>query len=80
MKGYIMNYKNRYQKACYALEWLRANHKTHREAAERFDIRNKNLIANVASLKKVRPDLYELVKEGNLAYNNAYARYRREVK
>jgi len=74
-----MTYKNRYQKAAYALEWATNNNETHKEAALRFGVHRKQLISNVSSLKHKRPDLYQRVYEGTMSYDFAYRTYRSEV-
>jgi len=75
-----MKEKNRYQVAIDALEWrdIVPGGATHREAAEKFNLKNKMLINNVAHLRRVRPDLYEDVKAGIKSYNFAYHVYMAE--
>ncbi len=74
-----MEYKNRYQKAAYALEWADRNKKMQKEAAVEFGIHRPQLITNVAALRRKRSDLYKKVFDGTVSYNHAYKIYKLEA-
>jgi len=74
-----MTYKNRYQKAAYALEFALDKDVSIAEAASTYGIERTQLLYNVRHLRKVRNDLYQLVRNAELSYKIAYERFKAEV-